>query len=130
MATYVLTCLMVKKKIFSETKCIRPTVLIFGMWQWLMVLYIICANHAPGAKFGHASGVDSLHRLTIGKYSNINISKTSGRILVKLHTQHHLAIGKIALLFFGRSDLNSGCHGNIYILMWEKKSLKPQGPQL
>ena len=32
-----------------------------------MVLYINCANHAPGVKFGHALGVDSLHRPTIGK---------------------------------------------------------------
>ena len=32
-----------------------------------MVLYINCANHAPGVKFGHAPGVDSLHRPTIGK---------------------------------------------------------------
>ena len=37
------------------------------MWQWLMVLYINCASHAPGVKFGHAPGVDSLHRLTMGK---------------------------------------------------------------
>ena len=50
--------LMVKnsKLFFSETT--RPTALMFGMWQWLMVLYIICVNRAPGAKFGHASGVD------------------------------------------------------------------------
>ena len=54
-----------KKIFFSETT--RPTALIFGMWQWLMVLYINCANHAPGFKFGHAPGVDSLHRPTIGK---------------------------------------------------------------
>ena len=32
-----------------------------------MVLYINCANHAPGVKFGHAPGVDSLLRPTIGK---------------------------------------------------------------
>ena len=32
-----------------------------------MVLYINCANHAPGVKFGHAQGVDILHRPTIGK---------------------------------------------------------------
>ena len=32
-----------------------------------MVLYINCANHAPGVKFAHAPGVDSLHRPTIGK---------------------------------------------------------------
>ena len=54
-----------KKIFFSETT--RPTALIFGMWQWLMVLYINCAIHAPGVKFGHAPGVDSLHRLTMGK---------------------------------------------------------------
>ena len=54
-----------KKIFFSETT--RPTALIFCTWQWLMVLYINCANHAPGVKFGHAPGVDRLHRLTIGK---------------------------------------------------------------
>ena len=54
-----------KKIFFSETTW--PTALIFGMWQWLMVLYINCAIHAPGVKFGHAPGVDSLHRLTMGK---------------------------------------------------------------
>ena len=54
-----------KKIFFSETT--RPTALIFGMKQWLMVLYINCAIHAPGIKFGHAPGVDSLHRLTMGK---------------------------------------------------------------
>ena len=47
------------KIFFSETT--GPTALIFGMWQWLMVLYINCASHAPGVKFGHAPGVDSLH---------------------------------------------------------------------
>ena len=51
-----------KSKIFfSETT--GHTALIFCMWQWLMVLYINCASHAPGVKFGHAPGVDSLHRL-------------------------------------------------------------------
>ena len=54
-----------KKIFFSETT--RPTALIFGMWQWLMVLYINCAIHAPEVKFGHAPGVYSLHRLTMGK---------------------------------------------------------------
>ena len=37
------------------------------MFQWLMVLYINCGSHAPGVKFGHAPGVDSIHRLTMGK---------------------------------------------------------------
>ena len=57
-----------KKMFFSETT--RPTALIFGIKQWLMVLYINCANHVPGVKFGHATGVDSLHRPTIGKTKN------------------------------------------------------------
>ena len=56
---------MGKTKKISETT--RPTALIFGMWQWLMVLYINCAIHAPGVKFGHAPGVECLHRLTMGK---------------------------------------------------------------
>ena len=46
------------KIFFSETT--GPTALIFGMWQWLMVLYINCASHAPGVKFGHAPGVYSI----------------------------------------------------------------------
>ena len=67
---------MGKKKIFfSETT--GPTALIFGMWQWLMVLYINCASHAPGVKFGHAPGVDSFHRLTIGKTKKIFFSETT-----------------------------------------------------
>ena len=60
---------------FSETT--GPTALIFGMWQWLMVLYINCASHAPGVKFGHAPGVDSFHRLTIGKTKKIFFSETT-----------------------------------------------------
>ena len=57
------------KIFFSETT--GHTALIFCMWQWLMVLYINCASHAPGVKFGHAPGVDSLHRLTMGKTKKI-----------------------------------------------------------
>ena len=64
-----------KKIFYSETT--RPIALIFGMWQWLMVLYINCASHAPGAKFGHAPGLDSLHRLTIGKTKKIFFSETT-----------------------------------------------------
>ena len=64
-----------------------------------MVLYINCAIHAPGVKFGHALGVDSLHRLTIGKHSNINNSKESWYILIKLHTQRHWAVEKVAYCF-------------------------------
>ena len=62
------------KIFFSETT--GPTALIFCMWQWLVVLYINCASHAPGVKFGHALGVDSLHRLTMGKTKKIFFSET------------------------------------------------------
>ena len=62
------------KIFFSETT--GHTALIFCMWQWLMVLYINCASHAPGVKFGHAPGVDSLHRLTMGKTKKIFFSET------------------------------------------------------
>ena len=55
----------------------KTKALIFGMWQWLMVLYINCASHAPGVKFGHAPGLDSLHRLTIGKTKKIFFSETT-----------------------------------------------------
>ena len=63
-----------KKIFFYETT--RPTALIICMWQWLMVLYINCASHAPGVKFGHAPGVDSLHRLTMGKTKKNFFSET------------------------------------------------------
>ena len=68
-----------KKIFFSETT--RPTALIFGMYQWLMVLYINCAIHAPVVKFGHAPGVDSLHRLTIGKIQKSSSLKPLGQQL-------------------------------------------------
>ena len=42
-----------------------------------MVLYINCVNHVPGVKFGHAPGVDSLHRSTIGKIKKIFFSETT-----------------------------------------------------
>ena len=64
-----------KNLFISETT--GPTALIFCMWQWLMVFYINCANHVPGVKFGHAPGVDSLHRPTIGKTKKIFFSETS-----------------------------------------------------
>ena len=63
------------KIFFSETTGL--TALIFCMWQWLMVLYINCANHVPGVKFGHAPGVDNLHRPTIGKTKKIFFSETT-----------------------------------------------------
>ena len=65
----------ISKIFFSETT--GHTALIFCMWQWLMVLYINCASHAPGVKFGHAPGVDSLHRLTMGR-KKIFFSETTG----------------------------------------------------
>ena len=83
------------------------------MWQWLIVLYINCANHASEIKLGHAPEVDSLHRLTTstGKHSNINISKAGRRILIKLYT-HSITGQKERLhIGLGRSDLNSGCRG-------------------
>ena len=53
------------KIIFSET--MRPRAYIFSMYQCLVVPYINPANHAPGAQIGHAPGVISSHRLTMGK---------------------------------------------------------------
>ena len=63
------------KIFFSETT--GPIALIFCMWHWLMVLYINCANHVPGVKFGQAPGVDSLQRPTIGKTKKIFFSETT-----------------------------------------------------
>ena len=57
------------KFLVSETTV--PTALIFGMWQWLMVLYINCASHAPRVKFGLAPEVDSLHKLQWEKLKNL-----------------------------------------------------------
>ena len=65
-----------------------------------MVLYKNCAIHAPGVEFGHSPGVDTLHRLSTGKPSNINVSKGSRQISVKFHTQYHLAEGKLAYSFW------------------------------
>ena len=83
---------------------------------------------------------DSFHRLTTGKPSSINISKASKRILIKLYTQHQMAVGKVAYCFWSdrtgtlvgimASDWNSGWHGNIYVLMEKSSSLKPQDPQV
>ena len=47
-----------------------------------MVLYINCANHVPGVKFGHAPGVDSLHRPTIGKTKKIFSETTRPTALI------------------------------------------------
>ena len=70
----ILHRLTMGKKLKNHT---GHTALIFCMWQWLMVLYINCANHVPGVKFGHAPGVDSLHRPTIGKTKKIFFSETT-----------------------------------------------------
>ena len=77
-----------------------------------------------GSNVATARVVVSLHRLTIENHSKFNISKASRWILIKLHTQHDWAVGKVAYCFW-----ISGCHGNIYVLMGKKSSsLKPQGP--
>ena len=107
----------------NQTSFLKPqghTALVFGLWKWLMVLYIQCGIHAPGVKFGHARRVDNLHRLTTGKHSSINISKVSRWILCKLHTSS-LDSRKCCILFVVRSDWNSGCHGNIIYVLMKKK---------
>ena len=99
-----------KKTFFSETT--RPKASIFCMSQCLLVLIINCANHAPGVKFGHAPGVNSLHRLTIENTSKFNISKASRWIYTA-----SLGSRKGCILLLVRSNWDSGCHGNIYVLM-------------
>ena len=42
-----------------------------------MVLYINCANHVLGVKFGHTPGVDSLHRPTTGNSKKIFFSEST-----------------------------------------------------
>ena len=72
-------------------------------------LYQLC-HSCPWVKFGHAPGVNSLHRLTMGKHSNINISKASWQILIKLHPQRHWAVEKVAYCFFGQIGLEPWQH--------------------
>ena len=63
--------LIVSEKIFfSETS--SPRASIFCMQQCLVVPIIKCANHAPGVKFGHAPGVNSLHRLDFTSEANLD----------------------------------------------------------
>ena len=122
-------------KIFSETT--GPTALIFGMWQWLMVLYINCASHAPGVKFGHAPGVDSLHRLTIGKTKKIFFSETTGHTALIFCMWQWLMVLYINCAIhapgvkFGHAPGVDSLHR---LTMGKKNkkssSLKPQGPQL
>ena len=58
------------------------------------------------------------------KHSYINISKAGRLILIKLHTAS-LGSRKGCIMFLCRSDLNSGCHGNIYILMGKALIFEP-----
>ena len=96
-----------KKIFFSETT--RPTALIFGMWQWLMVLYINCAIHAPWVKFGHAPGVDSLHRLTMGKeFKNL---------LLRNHRAHSFDILYVAM---GNGPLHKLCQPCPWGQIWPR----------
>ena len=64
-----------------------------------MALYIKLCIRIPGVKFGHAPGFDSLHRLTMGKPSNVNISKASRQSLINLHIHHHWAVEKVVYYF-------------------------------
>ena len=93
------------KKIFCS-EITRPRASLFCMQQCLVVHIINCANHDTGVKFGHAPGVDSLKK----KFKHQYLQRQLG-ILIKLHTQHHWAVGKFAYCFLGRSDCRSGCHG-------------------
>ena len=61
-------------------------------------------------------GVNILHRLTIENTSKFNISKASRGIYTA-----SLGSRKGCILLLVRSNWDSGCHGNIYVLM-EKKS--------
>ena len=71
-----------------------------------------------GSNLVTPGGVDSLHRLTMGKLSNINISKASWQILFKLHTQCHWAVKKVAYCFWAdQTGTLVAMAGNIQILM-------------
>ena len=62
-------------KIFlSET--VRSRALIFGMKHYLVNLYHVCSNYAPGAKSGNALGSHVLNRLIEGKQEKIFLSET------------------------------------------------------
>ena len=80
-----------------------------------MVLYINCAIHVPGGKFGHPPGVDILHRLIIGKSSNINISKTKWLILITLHT-----LGKAGAILFLADRTGTQDAMATYTFLWKK----------
>ena len=123
-----------KKIFFSETT--RPTALIFCRWQWLMVLYINCAIHAPGVKFGHAPRVDRLHRLTMGKKSKIFFSETTGPTALIFCMWQWLMVLFINCASHALGSNLATPRGSIVSidLQLEKLkkscSLKPLGPQL
>ena len=123
------------KIFFSETT--GPTALIFCMWQWLMVLYMNCAIHAPGVKFGQAPGVDSFHRLTIGKTKKIFFSETTRptalifcmwQWLMVLYI--NCAIHAPGVKFGQALEVDSLNRLTMGKKIQKSSSLKPQGPQL
>ena len=66
-----------------------------------MVLYINCASHAPGVKFGHVPGVDSLHRLAIGKTKKIFFSQTTRPTALIFGMCHISGPKRLRSLFIG-----------------------------
>ena len=99
-----------------------------------MVLYINCASHAPGVKFGQVPEVDSLNKLAMGKkFKNL---------LLWNHRAHSFDILYVAMANGPLHKLCQPCPwgqiwprpGDPIDLQWEKlkktSSLKPKGPEL
>ena len=55
---------------------------------------------AQGSNLATARGSIFSVDFTMVKHSNINISKAGWRILIKLHTQGHCAVGKVGYCFW------------------------------
>ena len=90
-----------------------------------MVLYINCANHAPGVKFGQAPGVDSLHRLTMGKKNKKSSSLKPQGPQLRINCASHAPGVK-----FGHAPGVDSFHRLTIGKTKKSSSLKPQGPEL
>ena len=78
----------------SSSESTGLTALIFGMWQWrLVVHYINCANHAPVVKFGHAPG--SIVSIDLLRYYRKTMQVKLSRSQVSVYK----TIGPLVLIF-------------------------------
>ena len=54
-------------KTFFTEAMMRPTAYILSMLQCLVIPYINPANQVPGVKTDHTLGINSSHRVIVGK---------------------------------------------------------------